>query len=91
MSGWNESPNRRAKRGPSCSVLRPFARLSDRLTQAGATAQSVLKALSFAMVGVVNFAVDFSVFLVRLLRAEVADDRCQLRVLGRSRSAAPTS
>src|SRR4051794_2937683 len=41
-------------------VLRPFARLSDRLTQADRAI--VLKALSFGMVGIVNFAVDFSIF-----------------------------
>jgi putative flippase GtrA len=40
--------------------LRPFVRLSDRLTQADRAL--VLKALSFGMVGVVNFAVDFSIF-----------------------------
>jgi len=40
--------------------LRPFVRLSDRLTQADRAI--VLKALSFGMVGIINFAVDFSVF-----------------------------
>ena len=40
--------------------LRPFVRLSDRLTQADRAI--VLKALSFGMVGIINFAVDFSIF-----------------------------
>src|SRR5215203_764158 len=40
--------------------LRPFVRLSDRLTQADRAI--VLKALSFGMVGLINFAVDFSIF-----------------------------
>jgi putative flippase GtrA len=40
--------------------LRPFVRLSDRLTQADHAI--VLKALSFGMVGIINFAVDFSIF-----------------------------
>jgi putative flippase GtrA len=40
----------------------PLERLSDRLTEAWRNRAMALKALSFAMVGVVNFAVDFGVF-----------------------------
>jgi putative flippase GtrA len=39
---------------------RPLERLSDRLTQADRAI--MLKALSFGMVGIVNFAVDFGIF-----------------------------
>jgi putative flippase GtrA len=39
---------------------RPLERLSDRLTQADRAI--MLKALSFGMVGIINFAVDFGIF-----------------------------
>jgi putative flippase GtrA len=40
----------------------PFERLSGRLTQIWYDRAMMLKALSFAIVGVVNFAVDFTIF-----------------------------
>jgi putative flippase GtrA len=57
-----EEPTSDVLSGVAMQLPRPFERLSGRLTQIWRDRALMLKAGSFALVGVVNFAVDFGVF-----------------------------
>src|SRR5262249_36976850 len=59
-SAWRSG---RAKRGPVMRLPAPLDRLQERLARAWHERAVALKAASFAMVGVVNTLVDYSVFL----------------------------